>query len=137
MYKIFMTIRQEKVAQCVGLWLAEGDSKTKLEITLTNNCPKIIVFFHNVIDSLVISRNLPRVYVYSPSEDQKPRLPIDVEHKYYVDRRASQPYFIYRISDVQRVKEWKKTIKKFKRKTELYSFILQGFFAGEGNVKFQ
>jgi len=129
-------IKQGEIAQCVGLWLAEGDNKSKSEITLTNNYPKIIVFFHNVINNLIVSQNLPRVYVYSSSEDQKPCLSIDVEHKYYIDKRANKPYFIYRIADVQNVKKWHEIIEKFKQKTEFYSFILQGFFAGEGNVKF-
>ena len=27
-----------EIAECVGLWLAEGDNKTRMEITFTNNC---------------------------------------------------------------------------------------------------
>ena len=27
-----------KLAECIGLWLAEGDSKTNSELTITNNC---------------------------------------------------------------------------------------------------
>ena len=35
---------KEKLAECVGLWLAEGDRKTLYEITFTNNYWDLIKF---------------------------------------------------------------------------------------------
>jgi len=133
--KIFM-IMQEEIAQCTGLWVAEGDNKSKFEITLTNNDENLIIFFHKIITSILNVQNKPRVYVYSPLKNIEVLLPIDVLHKHYIDERANKPYFIYRIADVKAVKKWYKIIEKIKREIKLYSFVLQGIFAGEGNIKF-
>lgn len=69
-------------------------------------------------------------------KDQKPALPINVKHKYYVDERASKPYFIYRVADVVAVKKWKIIVDNIKNEKTFYPFLLQGFFAGEGSLKF-
>ena len=37
----------KQISECVGLWLAEGDNKTISEITFTNNCIELILFFHS------------------------------------------------------------------------------------------
>jgi len=123
-------------AQCVGLWLAEGDSTSKSEVTLTNNNSNIIVLFHNTLSKIFDFKNNPRVYVYSPSLDIKPTLPINVEHKYYIDRRANKPYFIYRIAGVSLVNDWRNIVSSMTKEEKFYKNILQGFFAGEGNIKF-
>ncbi len=34
-----------QLAECVGLWLAEGDNKSRGEITFTNNCYELIKHF--------------------------------------------------------------------------------------------
>ena len=31
-----------EIAECIGLWLAEGDTETKREITFTNNCCSLV-----------------------------------------------------------------------------------------------
>ena len=40
---------KKEMSECVGLWLAEGDSKTKSEVTFTNNCFELIIHFHKVV----------------------------------------------------------------------------------------
>ena len=35
----------KETAECVGLWLAEGDKKTFREVTFTNNSIELILFF--------------------------------------------------------------------------------------------
>jgi len=126
---------EKQIAQCVGLWLAEGDTKTKLEITFTNNLPELITFFHNTISNIFDLKS-PRIYVYSPSKNDKIVLPIDVKYKFYVDKRAKTPYFIYRVADVSLVKKWHETVNEFVKTPELFQYTLQGIFAGEGNIKF-
>ena len=37
-----MKINKKEIAECVGLWLAEGDNKTTAEVTFTNNCFELI-----------------------------------------------------------------------------------------------
>jgi predicted transcriptional regulator len=124
------------IAKLCALWLAEGDNKTNSEITFTNNDRNLILFFHSNITRLLNFKNLPRLYVYSPSKNQRPALPINITHKYYVDERASKPYFIYRVSGVEAVKKWKSIVDIITNKKKFYPFILQGFFAGEGSLKF-
>lgn len=36
--KKVLGIDEANVARCAGLWLAEGDTKSKSELTFTNNC---------------------------------------------------------------------------------------------------
>ena len=43
----------KELAECVGLWLAEGDNKTNREVTFTNNVFDLIAFF---------SRNIQTIY---------------------------------------------------------------------------
>jgi len=128
--------REKEIAQAVGLWLAEGDNKTKSEITITNNSSNLIIFFHSIITKIFNLKNLPRVYVYSSSKNEKPTLDISVAHKFYLDKRSKTPYFIYRIADVELVKKWHKMVETLKQSPKFYIYTLQGFFAGEGNVKF-
>jgi hypothetical protein len=63
-------------------------------------------------------------------------LPICVIHKHYVDKRSNKPYFIWRLADRKLIGKWKNIVELSKRNPRLYPFILQGFFAGEGNVKY-
>lgn len=125
-----------ETAKLCGLWLAEGDNRTNSEVTFTNNNENLILFFHSNITKILDFKNQPRVYVYSPSKNVKPTLPLNLLHKYYVDERASRPYFIYRVADVSAVREWKKIVGIIKNKKKFYPFLLQGFFAGEGSLKF-
>ena len=116
--------------------MAEGDTKTKREITFTNNLPELIIFFHNTIKNNFDIKNQPRIYVYSSSKNKKIVLPVGVIHKFYTDRRAKKPYFIYRIAGVKFIEKWHKIVNEFTQKPEFFQFILQGVFAGEGNIKF-
>jgi len=126
----------KKVAECVGLWLAEGDNKCNNEITFTNNCWDLIDFFHNTFIKLIDSENKKiRIYVYSPLKKQI-KIPLkNVQVNYYVDKRATKPYYIWRLASVDLMKEWKKIVEKSKKSKESYAGILRGFFAGEGNIK--
>lgn len=125
----------KEIAECVGLWLAEGDNKTKAEITFTNNCLELILFFQRVIRKIYAGNNKPRLYVYSPTERQ---LFYDLKGykkiNFYRDTRATKTYYIYRLADTKFVKFWKRLVEETKREPRFYAEILRGFFAGEGNV---
>ena len=58
----------KQLAECAGLWLAEGDNKTNSEITFTNNCLELILFFRQVIEEIYKGSNKPRLYIYSPNK---------------------------------------------------------------------
>ena len=124
------------MAQTVGLWLAEGDHKTLREVTFTNNDPKLISFFHRVLWRHFKPRNRARIYVYRPSKDATFQRPVPgAVYRTYVDRRANTPYYIYRVSGVELVRIWRRTARAICAEPRNYQGILQGFFAGEGNVK--
>lgn len=124
-----------EIAQCCGLWLAEGDNKTKSEITLTNNNPELIRKFHGVINNIFYLERTPRIYIYSRSGDAQ-NIIKNIRSKNCRDKRANKPYFIYRIGSERLIKEWKSIVEEVKAKQYLYPAILQGIFAGEGNIKF-
>jgi len=124
-----------KLAECVGLWLAEGYKKSKYEITFTNNCIPLVELFADTIQKQFKNYSIkPRVYVYS-ANDEKINISFDCNLKYYTDIRANKPYLIYRVGSAKVLKEWLKIVTKIKNEEEFYHDILRGFFAGEGNVK--
>ncbi|MFH1622979.1 MAG: LAGLIDADG family homing endonuclease [Candidatus Aenigmatarchaeota archaeon] len=123
------------VSRCVGLWLAEGDSTTSSEITFTNNLKELVILFDKTMTSIFGSIPNARIYVYS-DDGREIRLPIKAVHKFYTDKRARKPYFIYRIANVKLVKIWKEIVRKTISNKKSYEFVLQGFFAGEGSVRF-
>lgn len=124
------------LAECVGLWLAEGDSKTKSEITFTNNCWPLIELFSKYLFELFRKYKFrSRIYVYSKTgEKLKIYFPKGVI-KYYRDARARKPYFIFRVASVTLVKEWANLVRNTLNNKKVYLDILRGFFAGEGNIK--
>jgi hypothetical protein len=124
-----------QIAECAGLWLAEGDSKTRSEITFTNNSIGLILYFYKMMKSLYRGKNKSRIYVYSPSERKLFNFIGDMIVRYYYDRRANRTYYIYRLADVKFVKYWHNVVNVVKNDKKLYPDILRGFFAGEGNVK--
>jgi len=124
-----------EIAECVGLWLAEGDSKTLREITFTNNCFPLVKFFANKIEEIFVDSNLrPRIYVYS-AKKVSIQIPMNYRINYYSDKRARYPYFLFRVSSVKVVRQWKNLIEVVKYNKKFYTSILRGFFAGEGNIK--
>lgn len=124
-----------EIAECVGLWLAEGDNKSLYEVTFTNNCFHLVEFFASTINELFKSYEIkPRLYVYS-SKKVCIKFPLAYKINYYEDKRARKPYFIYRISSVIVVKKWKSLVEEMKQNNTFYLSILRGFFAGEGNIK--
>lgn len=124
-----------KVAECVGLWLAEGDTKTKLELTFTNSCWNLIDLFYKTINKIFRNYSYtPRIYVYS-KDKEKVKIPYkNCVVKYYIHKRATKPYFILRFASVKMVKEWKQIVQEVLKDKKLFRFILRGLFAGEGNV---
>ena len=69
-----------KTAECVGLWLAEGNNKCDNEITFTNNCPELITYFHrNLMKIFEGYTQKIRLYVYSKKPDSV-SLPVKVLH---------------------------------------------------------
>ena len=125
----------KEIAECVGLWLAEGDKKTTAEVTFTNNCIELIIFFHETIKALYKGKNKPRIYVYSPTDRILILKLQGFVIRNYVDKRANRTYYIYRLADTEFVKEWEKIVNSIKNDTSYYSDILRGIFAGEGYVK--
>jgi len=124
----------KELAECVGLWLAEGDRKTKYEVTFTNNCWVLIELFHNTIVRLIGKDKNVRVYVYNTSKKQI-EIPIKAQVNHYVDKRATKPYYIWRFASVEFNKQWKNIVKEVIEKKSYYDSILKGIFAGEGNIK--
>ncbi len=124
------------LARIIGLWLAEGDKKSSNEVTITNNDPFLIRLFHDSLWAHFRPRNSPRIYVYRPTPAAEFVRPVEnVRYRTYIDRRANVPYFIYRVAGVELVREWKKTVRALCKSPSNYQGILQGFFAGEGNIK--
>ncbi len=122
------------LAQCVGLWLAEGDRKTKNEITFTNNNLDLVILFKRTIENLFFTKK-SKIYVYSKEKD-KPNLsfPDTIIH-YYLDDRANKPCYLFRFNSTHLLKEWHEIVNEISEIQECYIDILRGFFAGEGNIK--
>lgn len=134
--KIINNHFNKRIAECIGLWLAEGDSKSRNEITFTNNQWGLVELFHKNMSKLFSGHN-PKIsiYVYN-SVKEKIKVPLEKVHvNYYIDRRATKPYYLWKLASVDLVKQWREIIKKLQNKKELYPYILRGFFAGEGNIK--
>jgi hypothetical protein len=125
----------ERIAECCGLWLAEGSTTSTSEITFTNNCLELVDLFKRTINELFKNeRYNQRIYVYSKT-GEKVSLPYeDCLIKYYVHKRATKPFFIFRIASVQLMKKWNQIVKEMLENKDIYPYILRGFFAGEGNV---
>ncbi|MAG40152.1 hypothetical protein CMI41_04255 [Candidatus Pacearchaeota archaeon] len=124
-----------RVAECVGLWLAEGDNKTRMEITFTNNCWPLIDHFFKTIKKIFNIENFRfRIYTYTPN-GSKVQIPIKgIRKRYYLHKRATKPYFILRLASVEIVKEWKKIVRDTLANKDFSPYVLRGFFAGEGNI---
>jgi DNA-binding HxlR family transcriptional regulator len=133
---IVSSYMEKEIAECIGLWLAEGDNKTVREITLTNNSIDVILFFHEYMMKIYNGKNVPRIYVYSPCRRKLYNSIGGIKTNFYTDERANRPYYIYRIADVSFLREWRVIANKMKNRKKLIEHILRGFFAGEGNVKF-
>lgn len=126
----------KKIAECAGLWLAEGDNKSNYEITFSNNCWKLVELFHTTVVELFNKFNPKiRIYVYN-STKERIKIPLEnVQVNYYIDKRANKPYYIWRLASTKLVKEWKDKINVIVDNNQFYVDILRGFFAGEGNIK--
>ncbi|MCX6708378.1 MAG: winged helix-turn-helix domain-containing protein [Candidatus Woesearchaeota archaeon] len=121
------------LAECVGLWLAEGNNKCDNELTFTNSSPELIKHFHKTLAPIYPNKNI-RVYTYSKTGNADS--PINnVAVKRYFDTRARKPYFIWRLASVEVMRKWKLLVSEFLQDISLHADILRGFFAGEGNIK--
>ncbi len=129
-----MEITRE-IAECVGLWLAEGNNKCNNEITFTNNSYELILHFDEVLSSIFDTPN-KRLYIYS-AEGHNLNFATSsfLIVKYYNDNRANKPYFIWRLASVKMMKLWKELVSGTLSNSNYYADILRGFFAGEGSVK--
>jgi len=125
-----------RTAQAVGLWLAEGDKRTNREVTFTNNEPSLISFFHKVMVDTLQPRYTPRIAVYLPFSGESYLRPVVTgRYRVYIDGRANRPYYIYRISGVLLVRKWRSIVSTTCKRKSNFRPVLQGFFAGESNVK--
>lgn len=125
------------VAEVVGLWLADGWHNSSSEIVFTNNCVELVKHFKKVMEHFINGRGAsPRIYIYSRHKDSFVVNFPDVKVRWYVDSRATKPYYMYRIASRGLLKEWKAVVKEYKERPERYLDILRGFFAGEGNINF-
>ena len=131
-----MESNKKEVAECVGLWLAEGDNKCNNEITFTNNQFELIKFFHKNIKKLFSNHKFNiRIYVYTPNGENV-AVPLEVTKiNRYVDKRATKPYYIWRLASVKLNRKWKEIVELYKNNPDYYPEILRGFFAGEGGIK--
>ena len=87
-------------------------TKTKSEITFTNNCSTLVEFFAKTIQQIFKNYDFrSRVYVYS-AELEKIKLNFICKINYYNDQRARKPYFIYRVGSVNLNSIWKNTVKE-------------------------
>lgn len=128
--------QEERIAECVGLWLAEGSTTSKSELTFTNNCLDLIDLFQETINKLFSDYSYnQRIYIYS-KDGRIVNLPYkNCTYKYYTHKRATKPYFIFRIASVKLMKIWEKIVVDTLDNDKLIPFTFRGFFAGEGNVK--
>lgn len=124
---------KKDLARCIGLWLAEGDTKTEREVTFTNNCFYLIKLFYRTIRDFS-GLDWFRLYVYKSSESSDYSSLEGVKTNLYIDERATRTYYVLRLASTELVKKWKNVVEDAKSDPELYQYILQGFFAGEGNV---
>ena len=127
----------KELAECFGLWFAEGDSVTKYEINFCNSELSLIKYFDNVVRTFIgdFSYNF-RLYCYSKKGGDF-LVPLnDVYLRFYQDIRARRPYYIWRVASVELVKHWKLLFDEIILVEKYYSDFIRGFFAGEGFVKF-
>jgi predicted transcriptional regulator len=127
------SLQSVKMAECVGLWLAEGDDKTKSEITFTNNSEMLIRLFYRMLRNTFPDGKF-RLYVYSPNSKYNLTLS-GCRIRVYKDIRATKPYYILRYASVKDVIKWKKIVSRITSQRKYFPHILRGFFAGEGNIK--
>ena len=130
---ILMKITSE-IAEVVGLWLAEGNNKCNNEITFTNNCYDLVLYFDSILSKLF---NIPnkRLYIYSAPNQKFPDLSSFSIVRSYQDIRATKPYFIWRVASVKLMKDWKLLVEETMKHSENFPHVLRGYFAGEGNIK--
>ncbi|MBN2421270.1 hypothetical protein JXB27_03255 [Candidatus Woesearchaeota archaeon] len=125
----------KEIAECVGLWLAEGNNKCNNEITFTNNSYDLILYFDDVLSKL-FETSSKRLYVYSANgQNININSSAFIFIKYYEDNRATKPYFMWRLASVEKMKQWKLLVEFTLSQKKHYPDILRGFFAGEGNIK--
>jgi len=131
-----MSILNKEIAECVGLWFAEGDKKCKNEINFCNNSFELIEFFHKIVPPLFPEEKFNiRIYVYTPKK-QHVNIPIEnCKVNRYIDKQATKPYYIWRLASVKLHKKWLKIVKETINNKNQHINFLRGFFAGEGNIK--
>lgn len=98
--------------------------------------PTLIKFFHDFMWEQFSPCHRPRIYVYCPFKDIEFTRPVPgALYRNYVDPRANLPYYIYRVSGVELVHQWRKVVAEASKSSTNYQGILQGFFAGRGKCQ--
>ncbi|HZX44751.1 MAG TPA: winged helix-turn-helix domain-containing protein, partial [Candidatus Nanoarchaeia archaeon] len=92
--------------------------------------------FHKTVSSLFGHLKLKiRIYVYNPSIGNHKVKLANAKARFYLDKRANQTYYIWRLASTKIVEEWKGRVQTITGNHQYYASILRGFFAGEGNIK--
>ena len=83
-----MKINKE-LAECIGLWLAEGDNKSKNELTFTNNCWELVGHFHKTLLAYFLPQDQKiRIYIYD-SNKNKSKIPLkNIQVNHYIDKSS-------------------------------------------------
>lgn len=126
----------KELAECLGLWFAEGDSKTHKEICFCNSEITLVQYFDMILRKTILdsSSNI-RIYCYS-KEGSNFKVPFkNSSFKFYQDKRATRPYYIWRVGSVKLTKDWRQLFEEVIKDPKYYPDFLRGFFAGEGNIK--
>ncbi len=125
-----------QVAECVGLWLAEGGVKSEGEINVCNNQISLMQLFHETLTELLpVEDYNVRLYIYT-RDGEITDSPLEVDQvNYYTDEKANETYYVWRLASVELNKQWRRIVKYCKNEERYYAEILRGFFAGEGSVK--
>ncbi|MBN1274861.1 hypothetical protein JXA12_01025 [Candidatus Woesearchaeota archaeon] len=133
-FLFFISVNDE-IAECVGLWLAEGDSTSRYELTFTNNSPALIRHFYSGVSGLFPGERY-HLYIYGLGNPVKPPIP-GIAVRTYTDKRARKPYFIIRLASKATMTAWYDIVSDYLSSDDIsvVASIIRGFFAGEGSVK--
>lgn len=126
----------KELAECLGLWFAEGDSVTKGEINFCNSELYLVEYFDTILRRFIGDCQVNfRVYCYSKKGGNF-KVPFkDAQLNFYSDKLARRPYYIWRVASVKLTTIWRYLFEEVILDEKYYADFLRGFFAGEGSVK--
>lgn len=128
-------MNRTRLAEAVGLWIAEGDRATDGEITFTNASRCLVRQFFEVLCCVFPDYvDRIRLYVYSDTGEGQPfDIPVRTVRRYQ-DERANRPYAILRLASVDCLREWRRLYDELLADKTAHPDLLRGIFAGEGTV---